>query len=325
MSAEPQLDLALAAEADAPALVDVIHAAFGARRAAGPPPAGLSETESSVAKALHDGFGIIARVGGRPAGAVLVGLEVDASTEQPAAVAQWHRVSVHPDFQHHGIATAMIELAEELSALRGCTYAELGVRVEFPELLAWWRRLGYDVLSRGDHLLRVGRELPVAFEVPTAEDMARLGQWVARVVRSGDLIIAKGELGAGKTTFAQGLGAGLGVEGPIVSPTFVLSRVHRSTTSGPALVHVDAYRLGDAAELDDIDLDETAGDAVTLVEWGEGLAEQLSDDRLLLSIERSDDPADETRFVFFRGEGERWEQLHRQIQAVAPTGGLIHD
>lgn len=323
MSAEHQLDLALAVESDAPALVEVIHAAFGARRAAGPPPAGLSETESSVARALQDGFGIIARLDGRPAGAVLVGIGIDASTDLPAAVATWHRVSVHPEFQRHGIATAMIELAEELSALRGCTFAQLGVRIEFPELLAWWRKLGYEVLSRGDLLLQVGRELPVAFEVPTADEMVRLGEWVARIVRPGDLIIAKGELGAGKTTFTQGLGAGLGVEGPVVSPTFVLSRVHRAADGRPALVHVDAYRLGDADELEDIDLDETAGTAVTVVEWGEGIAEQLNSDRLLMSIERSDDPADETRFVFFRGGGERWARLHAQLESVTPSGGIV--
>ncbi|SDC00151.1 tRNA threonylcarbamoyladenosine biosynthesis protein TsaE [Raineyella antarctica] len=325
MSAEPQLDLALATEVDAPALVEVIRTAFGARRAAGPPPAAMSETEESVARALRDGFGIIARVDGRPAGAVLVGIHVDVDSDSPAAVATWHRVSVHPDFQRHGIATSMIETAEEMAALRGCTYAELGVRMEFPELLAWWTALGYEVLGRGDKLLRVGRELPVAFQVPTGDDMHALGEWIARVVRAGDLIIASGSLGAGKTTFTQGLGAGMGVEGPVVSPTFVLSRVHPAANGGPTLVHVDAYRLGDGAELDDIDLDESAADAVTLVEWGEGLAERLNSDRLMLSIERSGDPDDETRFVFFRGFGERWEHLHRQIEMAAPIGGLPRD
>ncbi len=325
MSAEAQLDLAQATEDDASALVEVIHAAFSARRAVGAPPAALAETEESVTQALQEGFGIIARVDGRPAGAVLVGVHITTETPGPAAVATWHRVSVHPDFQRHGIATTMIETAEELSALRGCTYAELSVRIEFPELLSWWRRLGYDVLSRGDKLLRVGRELPVAFEVPTGDDMFHLGEWMARVVRSGDLVIASGGLGAGKTTFTQGLGAGMGVAGPVVSPTFVLSRVHPTADGGPTLVHVDAYRLGDGAELDDIDLDESAADAVTVVEWGEGVAEQLNPDRLLMSIERSGEPGDETRYVFFRGLGKRWEHLHRQIEAAAPIGGIRHD
>lgn len=325
MSAEHQLDLAVATEADASALVEVIHAAFSARRSAGPPPAALSESEESVARALGEGFGLIARVDGRPAGAVLVGVHVDARGDNPAAIATWHRVSVHPDFQRHGIATMMIETAEELAALRGCTFAQLNVRIEFPELLAWWRELGYEVLSRGETLLQVGRELPVAFEVPTGDDMFQLGEWIARVVKAGDLIIATGSLGAGKTTFTQGLGSGLGVEGPVVSPTFVLSRVHPAAEGRPTLVHVDAYRLGDGAELDDIDLDETAADAVTLVEWGEGVAERLNADRLMLSIERSGDPEDETRFAFFRGVGKRWEQLHRQIEIAAPIGGLPRD
>lgn len=325
MSAEPQLDLGLATEADAPALVEIMHAAFGARRPVGPPAAALEETEESVRRALRDGFGIIARVGGRPAGAVLVRVHVEASSDSPAAIATWHRVSVHPGFQRLGIATAMVQTAEEFAALRGCTFAELNVRSEYPELLAWWQERHYEVLSRGQILLQVGKELPVAFEVPTGDDMFALGEWIARVVRAGDLIIATGDLGAGKTTFTQGLGAGLGVAGPVVSPTFVLSRVHPSAAGGPTLVHVDAYRLGGAGELDDIDLDETAAHAVTVVEWGEGLAEQLNADRLLLSIERSTDLDDETRFVFFRGVGKRWEHLHRQIELAAPIGGLPRD
>lgn len=323
MSAEPQLDLGLATEDDAADLVEIMHAAFGARRPVGPPAAALQESEESVVRALRDGFGLIARIDGRPAGCVLVRVHVDEEADNPIAVATWHRVSVHPDFQRHGIATTMVETAEELAALRGCTFAQLNVRIEYPELLAWWQERHYRVLSRGEILLQVGKELPVAFEVPTGDDMHALGEWIARVVRAGDLVIASGGLGAGKTTFTQGLGAGLGVEGPIVSPTFVLSRVHPSA-DGPTLVHVDAYRLGGAGELDDIDLDETAADAVTVVEWGEGVAEQLNADRLLLSIERSGEPDDETRFVFFRGVGERWEHLHRQIEVAAPLGGLPH-
>ncbi len=327
MSAEPlsirqRLDLGLAEPADAHDMVDVIHAAFGARRSVDVPPAALAETEGSVAGALTGGFGIIARVDGRAAGVVLVSLRGDGSAGEPVA-AHWHRVSVHPDFQRHGIATAMIEVAEELSALRGASFGELDVRIEFPELLAWWTRLGYTVLGRGDRLLRVGRELPVAYEVPTPDDMRRLGTRLARLVRAGDLVIAGGELGAGKTTLTQGLGAGLGVAGPVISPTFVLSRVHPSTTGGPGLVHVDAYRLGRPGELDDIDLDSTAADAVTVVEWGEGRAEQLSPDRLTITIERSGDPDDETRFVFLRGTGRRWEHLHVLV-ATAREGLVDH-
>lgn len=95
-----------------------------------------------------------------------------------------------------------------------------------------------------------------------------------------------GALGAGKTTLTQGIGAGLGVRGPVASPTFIIARMHPSTVGGPALVHVDAYRLGSLEELDALDLDASLEESVTVVEWGEGLAEVLSEDRLELVLER---------------------------------------
>ena len=106
----------------------------------------------------------------------------------------------------------------------------------------------------------------------------------------GDLVILSGELGAGKTTFTQGLAEGLGVRGPITSPTFVLARVHPSLVGGPLLVHVDAYRLGSLAELDDLDLDASFDESVTVVEWGEGKAEVLAEGRsghYLVRLDRS--------------------------------------
>lgn len=93
------------------------------------------------------------------------------------------------------------------------------------------------------------------------------------------------------------------MRGPITSPTFVLTRVHPSRSGGPDLVHADAYRLADAAELDDIDLDSSLDDTVTVVEWGSGLAEELSERRLEVDIERH---PDETRIVRFTGHGDRW-------------------
>jgi tRNA threonylcarbamoyladenosine biosynthesis protein TsaE len=99
---------------------------------------------------------------------------------------------------------------------------------------------------------------------------------LAAELRAGDVLVLTGELGAGKTTFTQGLGAGLGVRSGIISPTFVLSRIHPSLGDGPELVHVDAYRLGSAGELSDLDLDATVDGAVTVVEWGRGLAESLA-------------------------------------------------
>jgi tRNA threonylcarbamoyladenosine biosynthesis protein TsaE len=140
--------------------------------------------------------------------------------------------------------------------------------------------------------------------VPTDEDMRALGGRLADVLRAGDLVVLTGGLGAGKTTLVQGIGAGLGVTGPVVSPTFVIARVHRGGRL--PLVHVDAYRLGSVAEVDDLDLDAVLEASVTVVEWGEGLVEDLAADRLEVRIDRSSDPSDETRRVTLAGVGERW-------------------
>ncbi|WP_404384656.1 tRNA (adenosine(37)-N6)-threonylcarbamoyltransferase complex ATPase subunit type 1 TsaE [Knoellia locipacati] len=139
----------------------------------------------------------------------------------------------------------------------------------------------------------------------TADDTRSFGRDLARELRAGDLVILTGGLGAGKTTLTQGLAEGLGVRGPITSPTFVIARVHPSLVGGPALVHVDAYRLGGFAELDDLDLDADLEASVTIVEWGHGLAEDLSDDRLEVVLEA--DPETERRTVAVTGHGDRWK------------------
>jgi tRNA threonylcarbamoyladenosine biosynthesis protein TsaE len=163
--------------------------------------------------------------------------------------------------------------------------------------------------------------------VPTAGAMRDLGVRLAGLLRAGDLVVLSGGLGAGKTTLIQGIGEGLKVRGPITSPTFVIARVHPSLSGGPALVHVDAYRLGGLAEVDDIDLDASLDEAVTVVEWGAGLVEGLASDRLVIELIRaaedgtpetgthetgtaehgvSGDAADEERIVRFTGIGDRW-------------------
>nr|WP_279489582.1 tRNA (adenosine(37)-N6)-threonylcarbamoyltransferase complex ATPase subunit type 1 TsaE [Actinomadura sp. KC216] len=144
--------------------------------------------------------------------------------------------------------------------------------------------------------------------VPTAEDMHELGVRLAGLLRPGDLLVMTGHLGAGKTTLTQGIGEGLKVRGPITSPTFVIARVHPSLAGGPPLVHVDAYRLGGFAELDDLDLDASVEESVTVVEWGEGLAEGLAEDRLELTIARGNGPG-EGREVRLAGVGPRWSDL----------------
>ncbi|CAM3843774.1 tRNA (adenosine(37)-N6)-threonylcarbamoyltransferase complex ATPase subunit type 1 TsaE [Nocardiopsis rhodophaea] len=137
----------------------------------------------------------------------------------------------------------------------------------------------------------------------TDASMRNLGKRIAGLLRPGDLLIMSGPLGAGKTTLTQGIAEGLNVRGPVTSPTFVIARVHPSLDGGPALVHVDAYRLGSAAEVDDLDLDAGLADSVTIVEWGEGVAEELSDDRLEISIDRL---PNDTRTVRLTGVGPRW-------------------
>ncbi|HET7531336.1 MAG TPA: tRNA (adenosine(37)-N6)-threonylcarbamoyltransferase complex ATPase subunit type 1 TsaE [Mycobacteriales bacterium] len=142
-------------------------------------------------------------------------------------------------------------------------------------------------------------------EVATAEDMRAFGARLAELLRPGDLVVLTGGLGAGKTTLVQGIGAGLGVVSPVVSPTFVIARVHRDGRI--PLVHVDAYRLGSVDEVDDLDLDASLEESVTVVEWGAGLVDELSGDRLEVRLDRSSDPADETRRVSVTGVGARWD------------------
>ena len=138
----------------------------------------------------------------------------------------------------------------------------------------------------------------------TVDETRAFGRRLAGVLRAGDLLLLTGPLGAGKTALAQGIGAGLGVQGAVTSPTFVIARVHK----GPLpLVHADAYRLGDAAdpraEIDDLDLDASAAQAVTIVEWGEGLVERLNDEYLQVRIDRLDD---DTRVIDLVPHGGDW-------------------
>ena len=156
---------------------------------------------------------------------------------------------------------------------------------------------------------------PAAFSLPSvevstgsAEETTRLGCRLATVLRAGDVVILIGDLGAGKTTLTRGLGAGLGVRGQVTSPTFVISRVHTpDEEGGVALVHVDAYRLAAAAELDDLDIDAFTEDSVTVVEWGEGVAESLSDSWLRVNIARTTGAAAaDARQITITPVGPRW-------------------
>src|SRR5450631_1020336 len=138
-------------------------------------------------------------------------------------------------------------------------------------------------------------------ELPTVGDTHTWGARLGALLRAGDLVVLTGGLGAGKTTLTQGIAEGLGVRGPITSPTYVIARVHPSLADGPDLVHVDAYRLVGLAELDDLDLDASLECAVTVVEWGHGVAEQLSEDYLEVTLR-----GHQTRTVDLVGHGVRW-------------------
>lgn len=153
-----------------------------------------------------------------------------------------------------------------------------------------------------------------------AEGTRAVSQALASVLRAGDLLVLDGPLGAGKTTFTQGLGAGLGVRGPVASPTFVIERVHPSLVGGPDLVHVDAYRLGDGGDIDDLDLEADLDSAVTVIEWGRDRVEHLAASWLLVELERPDqvvDPEDpdEPRVLRLHPEGPRWDD--RAVAALA--------
>ena len=158
--------------------------------------------------------------------------------------------------------------------------------------------------------------------------MHELGARLATLLVPGDLVVLSGGLGAGKTTLTQGIGRGLRVRGDVTSPTFVIARVHPSTVDGPALVHVDAYRLSSLDEVDDLDLGTSLEMSVTVVEWGEGKVEGLAEDRLLVTIDRgvgtaatAQDPADtdEPRTVSFEGVGPRWAGV--ALDGLVPGSG----
>jgi len=203
----------------------------------------------------------------------------------------------------------------------------------------------------------MSEQASVSLTVSTAAEMRALGRSLATALRAGDVVILSGGLGAGKTTLTQGIGAGLGVRGPVTSPTFVIARVHppaaTAATAGPgglggpladlaaprpALVHADAYRLGSALELDDLDLDTDTASCVTVVEWGEGMAEGLAADRLEIAIaadpsgasgpsgagssadaagEIADPAVDMPRMVRISMVGARWEGIELPLADLA--------
>lgn len=287
----------------------VVHAAFAARPALDPPADATGETVESIAALLARGGGLLATEGECPVGTVILDPVDDAI--------YLRRFGVEPSAQGRGVARMLVRAALAEASRRTASgssivrRAVILAREELPRTARFWRDMGFVETGRHAPYVEMARPIPRTVEVPSADAMRALGESLASVVRAGDVLVLSGELGAGKTTFTQGLGSGLGVRGAVTSPTFVIARVHPSLGQGPALVHVDAYRLGDRAELDDLDLDTDLAEAVTVVEWGTGMAEGLADAWLEVRIARATattevDADADPRLVELDAVGERW-------------------
>jgi tRNA threonylcarbamoyladenosine biosynthesis protein TsaE len=291
-------DLAEVGPEHAAEVLAVILRAFGDRPVLDPPATALTETYESVAAELAEHGGLLAVQDGEPVGALLFA--------DSGRLLGLRRVGVLSGARRAGVASLLAERAETVARQRGYSGLAIEARTELPRTVRFWHRHGYVEVERDGPRLHLQRLLPVVLRLPLPEDTQAVGRALGRLLQAGDLLILTGDLGAGKTTFTQGLGEGLGIRGPVTSPTFVIARVHPSLVDGPALIHVDAYRLGDAAELDDLDLDTDLDEAVTVVEWGSGLAETLSAVRLDLALTRA---ADDVRTLTVTALGGRWTDV----------------
>lgn len=274
----------------------VVQEAFGARPVLDPPADALGEDLHSVRRLLARRGGLLAVLDGRPVGCVVLDPTLDGLVLR--------RFGVTPHAQGRGVAAALVEAAVE--AATGRSAVRVVAREELPGTVAFWEAHDFVVTGGTSPYVELARWLGTTFDAPDAETMRDLGARVGSSLVAGDLVVLTGELGAGKTTFTQGLGEGLGVRGGVTSPTFVIARVHPSLGDGPDLVHVDAYRLGGLDELDDLDLDASLDSAVTVVEWGAGLAEGLADARLEVVIERTVGHAPPTDELDPRRVSLRW-------------------
>ena len=181
--------------------------------------------------------------------------------------------------------------------------------------------------------------ITATFQVSTsgADQTRAFGEDLGRILAAGDLVMLSGGLGAGKTTLTQGIGVGMGVRGRVASPTFIVARVHPSLSGGPDLIHADAYRITDLNDLETLDLDSSLDEAVTVVEWGEGKTEAMSDERLSIEVRRAsggeaahdgdvidlENMDDGTRVIVLRAHGHRWDGVLDAV--VAAHGGTRID
>ena len=323
---EPQVVVREVGPEAAHEVLSVVRAAFGVRPPLDPPAAAMAETEESLAELLSHRGGLLISLDGQDVGAVVL--------DPVGRTMYLRRFGVVPAARGHGVAALLIESA--VAASEGFDDLTVVAREELPETIAFWERRGFREVRRASPNVELRRPLlTFLYDVPDADTMRGLGEALAPQLRAGDLLVLSGELGAGKTTFTQGLGAGLHVRGDVTSPTFVIARVHPPLGEGPALVHVDAYRLGGIDELDDLDLDTELDDAVTVVEWGEGIAEGLAESRLEVRIIRAlahpDQHAElDPRRVLMTPVGRRWHEMappdtHRPPLAAKVDENLLLD
>lgn len=291
----------------------LVQEGFSGRPALDPPATALDETEESVASSLARDGGLLVTRAGEPVGSAML--------EQDGPWLVLRRVAVLPAARGAGVAKGLAAAAEDVARRRGLPRLRLTARAELPATVGLWQGRGFREIAREGPVLTLAKETPVVLASPDPDATRGHGRALAALLAPGDLVVLSGELGAGKTTFTQGLGEGLGVRGGVTSPTFVLSRVHPSLGAGPALVHVDAYRVGDAAELDDLDLDVSLPDSVTVVEWGDGLAERLAADRLHVRVSRPSgaEPEADGRLLTLTPVGARWvgSDLARRLRGAA--------
>ncbi|MGL5827504.1 MAG: tRNA (adenosine(37)-N6)-threonylcarbamoyltransferase complex ATPase subunit type 1 TsaE [Nocardioides sp.] len=290
----------------------VVRSAFGARPRLDPPADADRETPQSIAAALTPCGGLVAERDGVPIGALIL--------DRVGSRMFLRRFGVVPAARGTGVASGLVAAAVEVA--RDCDALAIVAREELPETVIFWQSWGFRATGGDPPQVWMERPLRIAVDVVDADSMRRLGRQVGALLGAGDVLVLNGELGAGKTTFTQGVGAGLGVRGDITSPTFVIARVHPGLAEGPDLVHVDAYRLAGVAELEDLDLDLSLDEAVTVVEWGGDIAEGLAESRLEITIERAAgepkaDPAVDLagdldsvdpRRVLIRPVGPRWRR-----------------
>ncbi len=282
-----------------PAPVEEIQAltrrAFAGQESLTPPSGALAEAAETVTADFAASGGVLIR---DDDGRLLATCRV--RRVGPAWVLR--RCAVEPSYRRRGLGRRLVEAAHTWAAEEGAVRTHVGVRHALTGSRAFWEGVGYrPLVEHAGFWTELTHALPLVLTGP--EQTHRLGERLATGLRAGDLLVLSGPLGAGKTALTQGIGAGLGVTGAVTSPTFVIARVHR----GPLpLVHVDAYRLRDAGgrvELDDLDLDASLTDSVTVVEWGEGLVEALAESRLEVHLDR---PTEDTRTAVVRAVGPRW-------------------